>query len=92
MHKRCAHLAHVPQARGLVLGIGQQVAAVALGVQVSKSLAVPHQHTSRLGPSPERPPIPHLQCVAAKPRSALLKLRKTFAFTSRQIVSDAGYI
>lgn len=61
----CAHLANIPETRSLVLGVGQQVTAVSLGVQMSQPLAVPHQHARRLGPSPQRPPIPHL-CIGGK--------------------------
>ena len=56
---RGRHLADVPEARGLVLAVGQQVAAVVLGVQVRDALCVPNQHAG--GPrAPQRPPVPHL--------------------------------
>ena len=57
------HVAQVPQLDGLVLAVADQVAAVALGVQVRQAICVSHQQTSRLAAA-QVTPVPHLQCMS----------------------------
>lgn len=58
-YRQDSHLANIPEAGGLVLAVGEQVAAVAPGVQMREALCVPDQDACRPVP-PQRSPVPHL--------------------------------